>query len=101
MRWRIGLEYRDLKSEDIEFYYDANGNLVADLDRDFVTIRYNILNLPGLIQFKNGYQIPSSRKCLISEQIVTLVPVRRDRQAGFVIPPKNTMRIFNPDYKSL
>ena len=37
--------------------YDQNGNLMSDLDRDVVTIQYNILNLPDNIQFKNGNQI--------------------------------------------
>ncbi len=37
--------------------YDANGNMIKDLDRDIVTIKYNLLNLPELIQFKNGCQI--------------------------------------------
>ena len=40
-----------------EFAYDANGNMTKDLDRDIITIRYNVLNLPELIQFKNGNQI--------------------------------------------
>ncbi|MEA4983831.1 MAG: RHS repeat-associated core domain-containing protein [Paludibacter sp.] len=31
--------------------------MTADLDRDIVTIKYNLLNLPELIQFKNGCQI--------------------------------------------
>ena len=34
--------------------YDVNGNLTKDLDRDIVTIKYNLLNLPEIIQFKNG-----------------------------------------------
>jgi RHS repeat-associated protein len=37
--------------------YDVNGNLTKDLDRDIVTIKYNLLNLPEIIQFKNGNQI--------------------------------------------
>jgi len=41
----------------VEMTYDANGNLIKDLDRDIVTIRYNLLNLPDTIQFKNGNQI--------------------------------------------
>ncbi|NDP22619.1 MAG: hypothetical protein GZ091_16290 [Paludibacter sp.] len=40
-----------------EFDYDENGNMKYDLDRDIVTIRYNLLNLPDIIQFKNGNQI--------------------------------------------
>ena len=37
--------------------YDANGNLIEDLDRDISRIHYNILNLPDTIQFVNGHQI--------------------------------------------
>ena len=37
--------------------YDPNGNLTSDLDRDIDTIKYNVLNLPEIIQFKNGNQI--------------------------------------------
>lgn len=46
-------EYQDLVDEQTEFFYDANGNLITDLDRDIVTIRYNLLNLSDTIQFKN------------------------------------------------
>ena len=34
--------------------------MVKDLDRNIVTVRYNILNLPDTVQFKNGNQIISS-----------------------------------------
>ncbi len=40
-----------------EFFYDSNGRLVTDLDRDICTIRYNVLNLPDTIQFSNGHAI--------------------------------------------
>lgn len=50
-------EYQDLANQPTEFYYDPNGNLIADLDRNIVSIRYNVLNLPDTIQFSNGNQI--------------------------------------------
>jgi len=53
-------EYNDLNTTSDDFVYDANGNMTTDLDRKIVTIQYNILNLPDLIQFKNGNQIKSS-----------------------------------------
>ncbi|MEA4937538.1 MAG: RHS repeat-associated core domain-containing protein, partial [Paludibacter sp.] len=40
-----------------EMSYDANGNMVKDLDRNIFTIKYNLLNLPDTIQFGNGNQI--------------------------------------------
>jgi len=59
--WASGLynekKYQDSADEDIEFAYDANGNMIKDLDRRIVTIQYNLLNLPTLIQFRNGNQI--------------------------------------------
>ena len=36
---------------------DSNGNMTADLDRDIVAIRYNMLNLPDTVQFENGNRI--------------------------------------------
>ena len=50
-------EYADLSDTEIEMTYDANGNLTKDLDRDIYAIKYNLLNLPEIIQFKNGSQI--------------------------------------------
>jgi len=49
--------YMEWNPDYIEMSYDANGNLIKDLDRDIVTIKYNLLNLPEIIQFKNGNQI--------------------------------------------
>ena len=36
---------------------DSNGNMTADLDRDIVAIRYNLLNQPDTVQFRNGSAI--------------------------------------------
>lgn len=47
-------EYQNKSNTTSEFAYDENGNMDKDLDRDIVTIRYNLLNLPDTIQFKNG-----------------------------------------------
>jgi len=39
-------EYQNKANTSNEMSYDKNGNLIKDLDRDIVTIRYNVLNLP-------------------------------------------------------
>ena len=58
-----------------EMSYDANGNMTKDLDRDIVTIKYNLLNLPDLIQFKNGCQIKNTYSAdgqMLSSRYVTV-----------------------------
>jgi len=53
-------EYSSRNASGDDFAYDANGNMVKDLDRNIVTIQYNVLNLPDVIQFRNGNQIKNS-----------------------------------------
>ncbi|MGC3978304.1 MAG: RHS repeat-associated core domain-containing protein [Paludibacteraceae bacterium] len=50
-------EYQDLANQQTEFFYDANGNLITDLDREITEIQYNILNLPDKTIFANGNEI--------------------------------------------
>jgi RHS repeat-associated protein len=50
-------EYTDYADTSPEFLYDANGCMIEDLDKNIVAIRYNLLNLPEVIQFKNGNQM--------------------------------------------
>lgn len=52
------IEYHNSNTQsDTTLFYDANGNLIRDLDRGITVIKYNILNLPDTIQFVNGGQI--------------------------------------------
>ena len=53
-------EYQNKSNTQAEFAYDANGNMIKDLDRDIATIQYNLLNLPDVVQFKNGNQIKNT-----------------------------------------
>lgn len=41
----------------VEFLYDANGNMVRDLNKDIDTIYYNRLNLPDTVVFNNGVKV--------------------------------------------
>ena len=50
-------EYHDYNTTGNDFAYDANGNMTKDLDRKIVTIQYNMLNLPDIVQFSDGNQI--------------------------------------------
>ncbi|WP_221659855.1 DUF6443 domain-containing protein [Bacteroides salyersiae] len=72
--WNYGLDYiyeggyNDVSSLPIQFttkypdttptfFYDANGNLYKDLNRNITNIDYNLLNLPNSITFENGSNI--------------------------------------------
>ncbi len=50
-------EYVDASSVDTTMFYDKNGTIIVDLDRNICAIRNNILNLPDTVQFTNGNQI--------------------------------------------
>ena len=51
---------RNTTTNTIEQRYDANGNLITDLDRGIQRIRYNILNLPDTVFFTNGNRLINS-----------------------------------------
>ena len=48
------IEYHDEAADSVEMFYDSNGNLTKDADRQIDSIVYNILNLPDTIKFHNG-----------------------------------------------
>ena len=97
-----------------EFAYDANGNMTKDLDRDIVTIRYNLLNLPEVIQFRNGNQIKNLYNAggqkLGTEYFAKLVgivlPIDKDTvcswtYASGLVNQKGTIYIDNKEYNTL
>ncbi|MEO1652501.1 MAG: DUF6443 domain-containing protein, partial [Bacteroidota bacterium] len=40
-----------------EYLYDGNGNMIRDENKQITSIRYNYLNLPGIIEFQHGGRI--------------------------------------------
>lgn len=54
-------------------FYDTNGNLMADLDREIVSIKYNLLNLPEVIPTRlNGYaEQPSKVVALVGGILIS------------------------------
>ncbi|MDD2797225.1 MAG: DUF6443 domain-containing protein [Bacteroidales bacterium] len=81
-------EYNNKNLITNDFAYDKNGNMTMDLDRDIVTIRYNILNLPDTIQFKNGNQITNkydaSGRKLKTDYFTMEVPLSNPMTPGSV-----------------
>ena len=37
-----------------EYSYDANGNMILDLNKEISSISYNHLNLPEVVRFESG-----------------------------------------------
>ena len=52
-----GFEFKDGAKQDVEYFYDANGNLIKDLNKKIADIEYNYLNLPNRIEFEDGSSI--------------------------------------------
>ena len=52
-----GFDFKDGAKHDVEYSYDANGNLTQDLNKKITGIQYNCLNLPSRIQFEDGNSI--------------------------------------------
>lgn len=52
-----GFEFKDGKKQAGEYAYDANGNLIKDLNKGIDFIGYNFLSLPDSIHFQNGSTI--------------------------------------------
>lgn len=40
-----------------EYDYDAAGNLISDLNKEIIEVRYNYLNLPEYIEFYDGWKL--------------------------------------------
>ena len=49
--------FMDCSDSEIEYEYDANGNVTKDLNRNILSIQYNTLNLPSVIEFAGGKTI--------------------------------------------
>lgn len=52
-----GMEFKDNADLATEYVYDANGNLIKDLNKNIIDIQYNFLNLPCRVKFENGNSI--------------------------------------------
>jgi RHS repeat-associated protein len=82
-----------------EFYYDKNGNMTSDSDRNIVAIRYNILNLPDTIQFYKGNQIinryAADGRKLGTEYFTRVIDLSVPLVTGQVINQAYTLNVIN------
>ena len=56
-----------------EYTYDENGNMKGDANKEIAFIRYNVLNLPDTITFKNGYKVSYTYSAAGHKLIETLL----------------------------
>ena len=52
-----GFEFKDGAKVATEYTYDTNGNLTKDLNKNIISIQYNMLNLPSIVSFSDGSTI--------------------------------------------
>ena len=52
-----GFEFKDAVKQADEYAYDANGNLMKDLNKGISEFQYNYLNLPSKVTFTDGSTI--------------------------------------------
>jgi RHS repeat-associated protein len=50
-------DFKDGADEDIEYEYDANGNMTKDLNHGICNIEYNCINLPSRVDFLDGSRV--------------------------------------------
>ena len=50
-------DFKDGADEDIEYEYDANGNMTKDLNHGICNIEYNCINLPSRVEFIDGSKV--------------------------------------------
>ena len=50
-------DFKDGADEDIEYEYDANGNMTKDLNHGICNIEYNCINLPSRVDFLDGSKV--------------------------------------------
>ena len=51
------MEFIDGNTQGSDYTYDANGNVIQDLNKSITSISYNYLNKPTTITFSNGHSI--------------------------------------------
>ena len=54
---KYSFDFKDGADEDIEYVYDANGNMTKDLNRQICNIDYNYINLPSRVDFLYGSKV--------------------------------------------
>ncbi|MEP2025851.1 DUF6443 domain-containing protein, partial [Reichenbachiella sp.] len=92
--------FKDGADEDIEYEYDANGNMIEDLNKGITGIEYNHLNLPAVVSLSNveGSDDSGQIKYLYDAAGIKLAQIverdgteikRTDYEGAFIYESKN------------
>ena len=49
------MDFKDGANEQVEYTWDANGNMTSDLNKGISEIKYSVLNLPEKITHSDGH----------------------------------------------
>ena len=55
LTYASAMDFKDGANEQVEYTWDANGNMTSDLNKGLTEIQYNILNLPEKITHSDGH----------------------------------------------
>ena len=71
------MDFKDGADAQVEYNWDANGNMTKDLNKGISRIRYNELNLPSVITYSDGhivnYTYAADGRKLRADHLVTVV----------------------------
>ena len=81
------MDFKDGADKEVEYTYDANGNMTCDRNKGIIGITYNLLNLPEVISFGDKHEIiytyaADGRKLRAEYRINNFAVVDRDDEFG-------------------
>ncbi|MBP1631243.1 MAG: hypothetical protein H6Q15_2136 [Bacteroidetes bacterium] len=95
-------DFKDGAHLDTEYYYDKNGNTISDLNKNVSTIKFNVLNLPSIIQLSYGHMINYFYSADGIKRKVKYVTSNENLYVplgGCVdVPASNVLSVTNTDY---
>lgn len=90
-------DYSNLLDLDAELFYDANNNIIADLDHEILMIKYNSLNLSDTVRFRIGNQIINCYAADWTKLFTLLTPVTVPITKGEVCKWEYQLDVINQD----
>ncbi|WP_321425139.1 DUF6443 domain-containing protein [uncultured Bacteroides sp.] len=102
LRYHGAYDFKDGAHLGTEYYYDKNGNIVSDLNKNISTIKYNVLNLPSIIQLSYGHMINYLYSADGAKRKIKYVTSNENLYVplggSIEVPSGNILSVTNTDY---